>query len=311
MSEAFDRLSDFLDKQMRMSHIYQPAMLIELLQSEGQAHTSEVARAILVRDPTQVEYYENIVRRMPGRVLTQNRGITTKADQTYCLIGYEDLTSDEIDKLITVCVNRIDRFLKERAVTPWSSRGRSRGYISGKTKYEVLKQAGFRCLLCGQSAKVKAIEVDHIVPKSWGGSDDIWNLQALCYSCNASKGRSDDTDLRDVEQSYEYRQEGCTHCETVDTDMLCSNALAYAVTAPQPSSEGKALIVPRRHVSDYFDLYKPELNAIQQVLLASKGHLQEIDELITGFNVSFDSERETGQTIDHCYLQLIPRWSEE
>ena len=64
MSERFDELSDFIRKKMRMSHVYQPAMLIELLQNEGSASVESIAKSLLVRDPSQIEYYENITARI-------------------------------------------------------------------------------------------------------------------------------------------------------------------------------------------------------------------------------------------------------
>ena len=44
---------------------------------------------------------------------------------------------------------------------------------------------GFNCVQCGT---VKDLEIDHIVPFSKGGSDELDNLQLLCRSCNAQKG---------------------------------------------------------------------------------------------------------------------------
>ena len=41
-----------------------------------------------------------------------------------------------------------------------------------------------------QTAHQRALEVDHIVPKNQGGSDDLSNLQALCFRCNAGKQAS-------------------------------------------------------------------------------------------------------------------------
>ena len=40
MTKAFDKLSDFILNQMRMSHIYQPVMLIEILKKNGSGLTS-------------------------------------------------------------------------------------------------------------------------------------------------------------------------------------------------------------------------------------------------------------------------------
>jgi hypothetical protein len=37
MTKRFDELSDFISQKMRMSHIYQPAMLMELLRRGGKA----------------------------------------------------------------------------------------------------------------------------------------------------------------------------------------------------------------------------------------------------------------------------------
>ncbi len=70
-----------------MSHIYQPVMLIELLESGGSATVNQIARTILQHDPSQVEYYEQITKQMPGRVLTKNRGITEKDGPRYRLKG--------------------------------------------------------------------------------------------------------------------------------------------------------------------------------------------------------------------------------
>jgi predicted ATP-dependent Lon-type protease len=70
VSEAYERVRLFLLTQMRMSHVYQPLMIRRLLLSGGEASRRAIAEEILSRDPTQLEYYELIVRDMVGRVLT-------------------------------------------------------------------------------------------------------------------------------------------------------------------------------------------------------------------------------------------------
>lgn len=67
------------------------------------------------------------------------------------------------------------------------------------------------------------------------------------------------------------------------------------------------LIIPKRHVSDYFELHQPELNAIQQLLLKQKEYLQNKDKTITGFNVGINSGVDAGQTVFHVHVHLIPR----
>ena len=72
MSKKFEDLSNFISNQMRMSHIYQPVMLIELLSNRGSVNISDIAKALLVRDISQVEYYEHITKNMVGRVPRHN-----------------------------------------------------------------------------------------------------------------------------------------------------------------------------------------------------------------------------------------------
>ena len=44
---------------MSMQHIYQPVMIIELLKNQGNATEETIARVILNRDPTQIDYYSD------------------------------------------------------------------------------------------------------------------------------------------------------------------------------------------------------------------------------------------------------------
>jgi 5-methylcytosine-specific restriction endonuclease McrA len=47
-----------------------------------------------------------------------------------------------------------------------------------------------------QNWKVLLLHVDHIKPRSLGGTNDPDNLQTLCRKCNIGKSNKDDTDLR-------------------------------------------------------------------------------------------------------------------
>ena len=91
---TYEKLKDFLGKKMRMAHIYQPVMIAELLKSKGTATAPKIARALLSYDQSQIDYYEEIVRGMVGRVLTKNHSITNRDGKTYSLIGFEDLTKE-------------------------------------------------------------------------------------------------------------------------------------------------------------------------------------------------------------------------
>ncbi len=72
-------------------------------------------------------------------------------------------------------------------------------------------------------------------------------------------------------------------------------------------TEGHTLIIPKRHVADYFELHQPELNAINELLQKHKKELQKNDKSITGFNVGVNCGEDAGQSIFHVHVHLIPR----
>lgn len=67
----YEELRRFIATEMRMAQVYQPVMLMELLRNGGKASISQIAQAILDKDPTQIEYFSEIVKNMVGRVLTK------------------------------------------------------------------------------------------------------------------------------------------------------------------------------------------------------------------------------------------------
>lgn len=198
----FDQLKSFIDKSMRMSHVYQPVMLMTLLAKGVRGSVRDIATAILVHAESQIEYYEQITKEMVGRVL-RKRGVVGKDGRTFELLDFDRLAPEQVAALIEFCQQKLAEFKERRGPKIWQQRKLSEGYVSGTIRYEILKRAKFRCELCGVSAEIKALEVDHIVPRNKGGTDDESNLQALCYSCNAMKRDRDDTDFHKVVEAYE------------------------------------------------------------------------------------------------------------
>lgn len=310
---TIEELEAFITTEMKMSHVYQPVMLIELLKSPSGADVETIAKAILGHDQPQIEYYRERVKRMVGQVLSGNRGVAKKVEAPggriwgYRLALQHDLSDCERQRLISLCESKIGEFEKNNAGAAWKDRTRNERYVPGSIRYDVLRRANGLCELCGISNDEAPLQVDHIIPKTWGGEDEISNFQALCSTCNANKGNRDDTDFRGLAQMYEARQSGCFFCEIDDNRIVAQNARAVAFLDKFPVTPGHTLIVPRRHVSDYFDLHQPELNAIQQLINEQRTALLENDGSISGFNVGINSGQSAGQTIFHCHVHLIPR----
>lgn len=304
----FEELAEFIDNGMRMSHIYQPVMLIELLSNGGTLKDSEIAKSLLSYDQSQIEYYTAITNNMVGRVL-RNRSVVERdrKSRAFSLVGFENLSDSEIDDLKMKCMHRLDAYFEKRGENIFNHRRKSSGYITGTVRYEVLKRSKFHCELCGISAEKKALEVDHILPRSKNGSDDLSNLQALCYSCNSMKRDLDDTDLRIVRESYKHSEVGCLFCNPPPERIVAKNKLAYAMLDGFPVTEGHLLIIPKRHVADYFELGQAEVNACTSLLNDQQVKQKGADSTIEGFNVGVNVGEAAGQTIMHCHIHLIPR----
>jgi ATP adenylyltransferase len=59
-STTYSDLADFIQNRMQMQQIYQPVMLMEILQRNGVASVTDIAKSILGYDTSQAEYYEHI-----------------------------------------------------------------------------------------------------------------------------------------------------------------------------------------------------------------------------------------------------------
>jgi ATP adenylyltransferase len=307
MASAFDRLRDFIQKQMRMSHVYQPVMIKELLEHHGRASIRQIAAAFLSRDESQLEYYEQITKAMPGKVLSKH-GVVERDGEHYRLSGaVSSLSSAERKELVRLCDAAINDYLQRRGAAVYDHRRAALGYLSGSLRYEVLKRAGFRCELCGISADERAIEVEHIVPRKHGGEDDLTNLQALCFKCNANKGAQDDVDFRVIREGINARQSGCILCEIPDKSILTFNILAFATRDKYPVTELHTLIVPKRHVATFFDLFEPERRAIKHLLIELRAEIGRKDGSVSGFNIGINNGESAGQAVGHAHVHLIPR----
>jgi diadenosine tetraphosphate (Ap4A) HIT family hydrolase/5-methylcytosine-specific restriction endonuclease McrA len=307
MSLAFDRLRQFLQRDMRMSHLYQPLMLKTLLNGNGRASTRQIAAAFLAEDESQLDYYQAVTNRMPGLVLRRH-GLVVKDGDGYALAKeLTGLSKPEKTKLLRLCEEAVEAYRVKRGNAIWEHRAVGLGQIPGRARYETLRIAGFRCELCGIAGDERALDVDHIVPRKHGGSDEPENLQVLCWLCNTNKGAGDDTNFRVVREAQSARAPACVFCAIEDKRVVGASAVAIAVRDKYPVTLLHTLVIPRRHVADYFDLHDSEVRAIHRLISEVRGAIQAADRSAEAFNIGVNSGAVAGQTVAHCHVHLIPR----
>ena len=99
----------------------------------------------------------------------------------------------------------------------------------------------------------------------------------------------------------------CLFCDKTKQKIIYSNDLFFVVRDSYPVTKYHSLIIPHRHVSNFFDLNGNEFNDLNQVLKKQRQSLLDFDKEITGFNVGVNAGTDAGQSIMHCHIHLIPR----
>ena len=99
----------------------------------------------------------------------------------------------------------------------------------------------------------------------------------------------------------------CLFCNIEKSGCAYENELAYASYDSYPVTEHHCLIIPKRHIKDYFDLSNEELVACNDLVQIVKKEIIKKDPLVKGFNLGTNIGKVSGQSILHCHLHLIPR----
>ncbi|MBW4425839.1 MAG: HIT domain-containing protein [Nostoc desertorum CM1-VF14] len=110
---------------------------------------------------------------------------------------------------------------------------------------------------------------------------------------------------------YNHQRNSSNYCifcnPRINLKLLTESATAYAIFDGYPISKGHILVIPKRHVSNYFELpFKEQsacwfmVNKVQEIL---KGEFEP-----DGFNVGMNINRAAGQNIMHASIHIIPRY---
>jgi diadenosine tetraphosphate (Ap4A) HIT family hydrolase len=140
--------------------------------------------------------------------------------------------------------------------------------------------------------------------------------QKPTYQCNVKLGYKSvfSNENCEIYEYQHYNQLGgkiitnCPFCNPdSNSELILESATAYAIFDKFPVNQGHALIIPKKHISDYFQLTFKEqsacwfmLNAVKDIII-EKFHPD-------GFNIGINVQEAAGQTISHVHIHLIPRY---
>jgi|SRR5699024_2764469 len=100
----------------------------------------------------------------------------------------------------------------------------------------------------------------------------------------------------------------CIFCKpTPEMELLAESATVYAILDKYPVTNGHALIIPKKHNSNYFNLSFKQQSACLFMVNKVKKILTERYNP-NGFNIGVNVGRTAGQTINHVHIHVIPRY---
>jgi len=103
----------------------------------------------------------------------------------------------------------------------------------------------------------------------------------------------------------------CPFCEIINDAktqrIIEQNDLALSVRDGFPVSDGHTLIIPKRHVSSFFDITQAERAALFELVDSAKAQLDE-EFHPDAYNIGINDGAAAGQTVPHLHIHLIPRY---
>jgi diadenosine tetraphosphate (Ap4A) HIT family hydrolase len=97
----------------------------------------------------------------------------------------------------------------------------------------------------------------------------------------------------------------CELC--VPESVLCENELAYVRPDNHSLSRGHVIVVPKRHVADFFEMTAEEQLAVVELLRGARQLIQG-EYSPDGYNVGVNVGEAAGQSRMHVHVHLIPRY---
>ena len=99
----------------------------------------------------------------------------------------------------------------------------------------------------------------------------------------------------------------CPFCSPVSDEIVLENLLCYSRYDKYPVGKGHLLVVPFRHVANFFELTEAERKAAFELVWQAQAKLDH-EFQPEGYNVGVNVGPAAGQTVMHVHIHLIPRY---
>ncbi len=97
----------------------------------------------------------------------------------------------------------------------------------------------------------------------------------------------------------------CIFCRRVD--LVHQGELSFISEDKYPASPGHLLIIPNRHIPNYFDCTKEEIADLWDNVHLAK-QMVEKNHKPDSYNIGINVSKVAGQSVPHTHIHLIPRY---
>jgi diadenosine tetraphosphate (Ap4A) HIT family hydrolase len=100
----------------------------------------------------------------------------------------------------------------------------------------------------------------------------------------------------------------CAFCIVPSSRIVEANENAVLILDGFPVSKGHSLVIPRRHVSSFFETTEAERAAILALIDRAKSLIEQVHKP-DAYNIGINDGIAAGQTIPHMHVHVIPRYA--
>lgn len=99
----------------------------------------------------------------------------------------------------------------------------------------------------------------------------------------------------------------CIFCNIEKDRIVTENETAYAIYDGFPVNKGHMLIIPKKHIKDYFETSEQDKTGLWKLVDECK---EIVDKKFNpdGYNIGINCGQAAGQTVMHLHIHLIPRY---